>query len=480
VLLRLTKRATASRPNAIKLARAVWQDEAESTSGSGEARDEDTKKEAEISAALTTTLRDEKTVVRYRVRAQDWSRQRTLTFLRVVVVRLTGHKHALQNALNRFFRALGLVTEGPTASAYSQARQKIEPALFQHLNQLVIKKFYTLYAADGGVKRWQGRRVLGIDGTMINLPDTVETRAQYTWHGNQHGRAIRVQALGRVCDDLLNDVALDATLGKQVAEKESLFTSRLQVMAPGDVIVLDRGYADYGVMAFLLPPQRDFVIRMPRRRAGAIRAFWDGPEQEQVVELVVPERQVAFVKPQGLGASLRVRFVKIALADGGVEVVATSLLDAKQVPRSALKPLYGWRWGIETYYDRLKNIFEVERFSGRTVRSIEQDFFGVIFLTTLESVLSKAAEAELAQESATAQRKHVAQVNHAVSYLALVDHTVALLLDPPGTVEDTLATLHFLFKTNPTLHRPNRRFPRHRRSGFRRAWFYRYVVRTVA
>lgn len=110
---------------------------------------------------------------------------------------------------------------------------------------------------------------------------------------------------------------------------------------------------------------------------------------------------------------------------------------------------------METYYDRVKNIFEVERFSGRNVRSIEQDFFGLIFLTTLESVLSKQAEAKLAQESVTAQRKHVAQVNHAVSYLALVDPTVALLLDPLGTVEETLATLHFLFKTNPTLHHPD-------------------------
>lgn len=393
---------------------------------------------------------------------------------------LTGHKHALQNALNRFSRTLGLLREVPTASAYSQARQKVEPALFRHLNQLVVEKLYMLYASEGSVKRWQGRRVLGIDGTMINLPDTAAIRGHYTRHGNQHGRALRVQALGSVCYDLLNDVALDATLGKQVAEKESLFTSHLQVTAPGEVIVLDRGYADYGGRAFRLHHQRDFVIRMPRRRAGAIRVFWDGPEQEQVVELAVPARQVTFVKQHGLASRFQVRFVKIALADGAIEVVATSLLDAQAVPAAALKTRYGRRWGIETYYDRLKNIFEVERFSGRTVRSIEQDFFGVLFLTTLESVVSRAADEELAQESATAQRKHVAQVNHAMSYLALVDHTVALLCDPPGTVEETLATLHFLFKTSPTLRRPGRRFPRHRRSGFRRAWFYRYVVRTVA
>ena len=83
-------------------------------------------------------------MARYRVRAQDWSRQRTLTFLRVVTLILTGHKHALQNALNRFFRAVGFLAEVPTASAYSQARQKVEPAVFHHLNQLVGEKFYTL------------------------------------------------------------------------------------------------------------------------------------------------------------------------------------------------------------------------------------------------------------------------------------------------------------------------------------------------
>ncbi len=71
-----------------------------------------------------------------------------------------------------------------------------------------------------------------------------------------------------MCYDLLNDVALAATLGKQVAEKARLFTSHLQVTAPGDVIVLDRGYADYGVMAFLSHHQRDFVLRMPRRAAS--------------------------------------------------------------------------------------------------------------------------------------------------------------------------------------------------------------------
>lgn len=105
------------------------------------------------------------------------------------------------------------------------------------------------------------------------------------------------------------------------ALKESLFTSHLQVTALGDVIVLDRGYADYGGMAFLLHPQGDLVIRMPWHRAGATQAFWD--EQEQGAELVVPERQSACVKHHGLALRLQVRFVKLALADGEIELAVS-------------------------------------------------------------------------------------------------------------------------------------------------------------
>ena len=71
-----------------------------------------------------------------------------------------------------------------------------------------------------------------------------------------------------------------------MAEKESLFTSPLQVTAPGDVIVVDRGYADHGVRAFLLHHRCDFVLfttnptlyrpgrRFPRHRRSGFRRAW--------------------------------------------------------------------------------------------------------------------------------------------------------------------------------------------------------------
>ncbi len=398
----------------------------------------------------------------------------------MVTLILSGHKRVLQHALNRVFQALGRVRDVPTASAYSQARQKLHPALFQHLNDVVIEGFYRLYGADGEVRRWQGRRVVGIDGSVFNVPDTAATRQCYSVQTNQYAGGERVQALGSVCYDLLNHVALSAGLGKKQAEKQFLFTRHLSVTDVGDVIVLDRGYADYRVMATLHAHQRDFVIRLPRQSFRAVEPFWTSPQREQVVTLTLPRNQRRFVAAQALATSLPVRLIKVDLPTGQQEVLATSLLDATAYSHATLQHLYRLRWGVETYYDRLKNIFEIERFRGRSVLSIEQDFYGVIFLATFESVVSKEAEAELAQASATHPRKYEARINRTMSYLALVDYTVALLLDPHATIEETLATLQHVFKTNPTPSRPGRQIPRKVRSPAHQVWFLRYAKRLIA
>jgi Transposase DDE domain len=435
---------------------------------------------AEIVARIRATLTSPEMVSRYRLQPTAWTRQRNLSFLMVVTVILTGHKRVLQHALNRVFQALGRVTEVPTASAYSQARQKLHPALFQHLNDVVIEDFYRLYGADGEVKRWQGRRLLGIDGSVFNVPDTRETRQCYSVQANQYADGERVQALGSVCYDLWNQVALSAGLGRKQAEKQFIFTRHLSVMDVGDVIILERAYADYSVMAMLQAHRRDFVIRLPRRSFRAAEPLGTSPEREQIVTLPLPRSQRRFVAAQDLASSLQVRLIKVDLPSGEQEVLAPSLLDGRAYPHAELQRLYALRWGVEPYYDRVKNIFEIERFSGRSVLSIEQDFYGVIFLATFESVLTKEAEAELAQESATKQCHYAARVNRTMSYLALVDHTVALLLDPQVTLEGTIATLHQLFKTNPTRSRPGRQVPRKVRSRARQVWFLRYAKRLIA
>ncbi len=386
----------------------------------------------------------------------------------------------MQNTLNKCAQALGAVSEVPTASAYCQARQKLKPELFVYLNELVAARYTQLSREDGSLRLWHGRRVLGVDGSYLNLPDTAETRREFSVQTNQHEAGARVQALCGVLYDVLNDVGLVAGLACKRNEAEFIFESYLPHTGGGDVVVMDRGYAQYLVMAFWLKNGRDFVIRCPRGGFQQVVAFWDSAAVEQVVELRVPRRHSQRARQLSVSETVRVRLVKVELDNGEVEVLVTSLLDAAAYPRAALKQVYGWRWGVETYFDRVKNIFEVERFSGQSVQSIKQDFYGVIFLATLETVLSQGAEAELARTSAARQCQYPPQVNHSVSYAALLDYLIDLLMNQAKSVEETLTELQHLFQTNPTRRREGRQSPRKKRSDNRTAWYQRYGKRIVA
>lgn len=417
---------------------------------------------------------------RFRVKATDFTRKRVLRWERVLVLILSGHKVSLQNAVNKCFRALGRVWEVVTASAYSQARQKVQPAVFVHLNAVAWEEYYTRYGADHEVVRWHGQRVVGVDGSYLNLPDTEETRARFSVQTNQHEGGEQVQALASVLYDLRNDIGLSAALGPKQAEKNLVFAQHLEVLQAGDVVVGDRAYADYSVMATLVARQCHFVIRFPRQSFTAVNAFWTVPAVDQVVTLAVTSKARTYVTKQHLPKALHVRLVKVVLATGEVEVLGTDLLDAQTYPAAEFNEVYGWRWQHETYHDRLKNIFEVERFSGTSVQAIEPDFYGVVFLATLESILSKPTQAQLTVQGQARGCPHPPKVNRAVSYVAVVEHVVELLGNPRLTPGQTLETIEHLLRTNPTRHRADRQFARKKRSAAHRLRFAKYTKRVLA
>ena len=427
----------------------------------------------------------------------DWTRQRTLTFAVVVLLILQGHKQAFQNALNQLFSALGKARKVPTASALCQARGKLKPEFFVHLNGVVTQNFYQLPTADvtrngqrdgttesatdgaAVVWTWLGHRVLGVDGTRWNLPNTAAHRDYFGSATNQHDTVGCAQAHGSVLYDVLNDIGLNAVLEAAQAEKDLMFDHHLEHTRIGDLIVMDRGYADYSVLAFWVYHQREVVVRLPRNSFKAVREFLRGPADEVVVTLRVTPDQRAFVQEKKLPTTLRVRLVKLVLENGEIEVLATSLLDAERYDREALGQIYAWRWRVETYLDRLKNIFEIERFGSVRREHLQQDFYGVVFLATLESVLCRRANLELAEQSRRRGCRYTHQVNRAVSYSALLGRTMVLLADEKQSVEATLEELRHLFKTNPIPRRPGRHFSHEPRTLSQKLRHHRYAKRAL-
>lgn len=396
------------------------------------------------------------------------------------MVMLRGQKVALQTAVNKFFSAVGEVWRVVTASAYRQARQKVQPEVFVHLNTVACEEFYARYGEAQEVALWHGQRVLGVDGSYLNLPDTEETRREFSVQTNQYPEGEQVQALASVLYDLRNDVGLSAALGPKQAEKNLLFGTHLAATQAGDVVVCDRAYADYSVMAMLVARGCHFVIRFPRQSFTVVNAFWLARAQERVVTLAVTSKARAVVVEHHLPTTLRVRLLKVVLASGEEEVLGTDLLDAQTYPAVECKTVYGWRWNHETYHDRLKNIFEVERFSGKSVQTIKQDFYGVVFLATLESILRKPVQAELTAQGVARECRYVPQVNRAVSYVTVLEHIVQLLHDPRRSSASTLVAIERLLLTAPTRQRPDRQVPRHKRSAAHRLRFAKYGKRVLA
>lgn len=423
----------------------------------------------------------DKTREKYRVSDKDFTRHRVLSFTIVAMSILRGHKFSLQNALNKVFAALGKLRLTPTNSALCQARQKIDPALFVHLHHAARDDFYRLYGQDGEVLTWRGHRVLAYDGTDLNLPNTPELQAAFSVQRNQHGSE-KVQALAGVLYDVRNDIALGAQLGPLQAEKNFLLGDLWSATKPSDLIVMDRLFADYSVIAQAEKDGRKVLIRCPEKTFTVVNQFWASTQTEAVVLLQMPQSPQTrkYVRQHKLPESVRVRLIKFTLSTGETEVLLTSLCDRRRYPTAEFKEVYHWRWGVETFFDRLKNIFEVERFSGFSETAIKQDFFGVIFLATLESILAKAPQSELAERDRRRWNNTQAQVNRAVSYVSLVDRAVQLLADPRSDPAEVLEELHFLFKKDPTRNSRGRKFERKKFNHPAALHFQRYNKRINA
>jgi len=428
---------------------------------------------------LREMLADEAVVRAFRTDERTFTRMRKLPFERVVGLLLSGGKMSLFNRVNRFFYQLGQLNQRPSASAFCQARRKVKPELFTRMNEEMVACLFEDYAKL--VQRWNGRLVWAVDGTVMNLPDTPETREHYSVQINQHDEKGAVQGMASFLYDVLNEVTISVGLDAKRSEKSFVFNEHSPYFRHQAVVLYDRLYADYSVMAFHASRGEDFVIRAPLSHTfKAVVEFVRSKETDKVVTLNVSYKQSRFVQQQGLPNKIKVRLVKVMLDSGTLKVLMSSLLNGESYPAGEFKGLYEKRWGIETYFNRLKNLLEVERFSSNKLTGIEQDFYGIVFLATLASVLSKEEDEKAKQHSQLNGLKYSYKVNRSVCYLALVDHVLELLLNERKTPEQAEQELKMMFAGVLIPERPGRQNERRRRLASHRLRFQRYGKRIWA
>jgi len=408
---------------------------------------------------------------RHRVKPKYFTRKRVLTFSIVLALILQKSVKSLQLVLNEFFGSLSMYVSltvlTVSNSAFSQARQKLSHTAFIELHRTAVVE---TYYADDRYQTWQGFRLLAVDGSKIRLPDTPEIRKEFGTISvaNQSGVDLGEQpwALASVCYDLLNEIPLDAILAHGRAYEVEVAVTHLPSLRANDLLMGDMNYPSYRFLAELSVLRQTrgchFLFRCSSGSFTPARELFATDERESIiVTLSVPKDKRREITRLGLPRQITVRFVRVVLDDGTVEVLVTSLMDEHRYPTSRFKELYHLRWGVETLYDRIKNLLTLENFSGTTIEAVKQDFYATIFLCGMEAVLTEDASAIL--ESKTPQNRYPQQVNKMVSFNALKNHVIALLLSHEPASE-VCAKLTHLFLTNPVCVRKDRQVARKKTS----------------
>lgn len=382
---------------------------------------------------------------------------------------------SLQLSLNELLPKLGSITV--SNMAYSKARRKFKHTAFIELNQIAVVE--TMYE-DGDYETYKGFRVSAIDGSRVMLPtndETIETFGTIGFNNGQNTQSsegIHSYALASVRYDVLNRIALDAQLLPCRTWEVTAACTQLDNLTKDDLVIYDRGYQHYQVMAATVQAGGHFLIRC--KRNSGIRIVDDMLKGNGIADRVVtihrPTSKVTALS--SAPAYLRVRFVRIQLDTGEYEVLATSVLDNKLLTIEDLKALYWLRWGVETFYGILKTRLTLENFSGLSAEAIRQDFFATIFLCGIESIFIADAEDHLRKQ----RGGHPKKVNKAVSFNVIKNHAFELFYSKEPK-DKVLEKLTDLFLTSPTLVRKNRKPPRSTASAQQRLSFWKRKRKAV-
>lgn len=386
---------------------------------------------------LRTQLESQDFLERHREREQDFTRQRSLPFVVVIFTLINMLKRSLQDELDELFRLFSdaeVAERCVTKSAFSQARQKLKHTAFIELNQTQVKHFYEQFEPQ----RWQGRRLLGIDGSLVDIPNTAANREEFGSWGSRHGTETAKARMSQLFD-VLNDITLDGLIAPKAQGERLLAKQHLCHVQPADVLLIDRGYPAFWLFLAIVARGADFCARLEVNKWLVAQEFVASGAIDQVVSVSLCATSRTLCRDHGFAHdTLTLRLVRVDLPNE-VEVLATSLYDQQRFPTACFAELYQQRWPIEEDYKRLKSRLELENWSGLSPQAVRQDFYATLFTKNLAAILAHPAQQVVATQSVT--RKHPYQVNM-TNLLSKLKDTVVLLFSRP----DIRRYLHALWQ----------------------------------
>ena len=388
----------------------------------------------------------------------NFTRNRKIDFKTLIGITMNSGGCTMSKELLDFF---DFNVNTPTVSAYTQQRAKVLPEAFE----FIFHEFNLKNQSKN--KRFSGYQLLACDGSNLSIasnPNDPET----AWKHNQFGATSNHLHLNAFYD-VLNRVYTDALIQTASEYHEHRACIRMLERANQEnvILVADRGYENYNIIAHAINKGWNFVIRIKDIGSNGIASALKLSSNDSFdtdINITLTRKQSKAKKQAGykfmptiqrfdylpVGSSedypLSFRIVRVKISEDSYELVATNL-DRFKFPPNKLKEIYRLRWGIETSFRELKYAIGLTSFHSKKVDYIKQEVFARLTLNNYcELITSHVVEQSKISEK-------IKQVNFTIAiYICREYLRKKRNLSPPDVIK--------LIEQHTLPVRPGRRDPR--------------------
>jgi hypothetical protein len=303
--------------------------------------------------------------------------------------------------------------------------------------------------------------VLLADGVACSMPDTQANQRDYPQPASQKPGLgfplIRLVVLLTFATAALVGAALGPHQGKEAGET-ALFRQLLDQVRAGDVVVADRYYCSYWLLALLLERDADAAFRLHQRRLYDFRRGRRLGPGDHVVSWSKPARPAWMDEAtyQRLPEQLTIREVRVVVDNPGYRsreiLVATTLTDAREYRKGDIADLYHQRWHVELDIRSIKQTLKMDILSCKTPEMVRKE----VWAHLLAYNLVRQAMAQAARVSRLRPR----QLSFAGAVQTLNALRWALLLGDPERQADLVRAVLLALSSHRVGNRPGRCEPR--------------------
>ena len=231
---------------------------------------------------------------------------------------------------------------------------------------------------------WKGRHAKLVDGFTFTLPDTPANQQAFPQIGGQQpgvglpiARACAVLSLATAC---VCDVAVGPYEGKGTGEN-ALLRTLLDTFDDHDVVVFDRYYCSYMMVALLQQRGLQVCVRLHQCRSSDFRRGRRlGPDDHLITWRRPPRpRWMSRERYEEIPETLTLREVRFQVTTPGYRAqtitIVTTLTDAKAYSREDLAELYGFRWNVELDIRQIKQTLHLDHVRCKTPAMVRRELW---------------------------------------------------------------------------------------------------------